>query len=149
MDESGMANVSAEPHYSHEKILIKPLHSAHIVRILNVMRNEPIISTREADMDSANSTSPSAQRITLDLSPSAAAELDRLRALTGLTKTELFRHGFNLLRLYVKAAQEGKELSIIDPSGRERVIQLPIVVRQEDGLWASAKEKTPKAMSST
>jgi hypothetical protein len=67
-------------------------------------------------------------RVTLDLSAEAARELDRLRELTGLTKAELFRHGFNLLRLYVKAAQEGKELCIIEPSGRERVVQLPIVI---------------------
>src|SRR5688572_8103598 len=79
-------------------------------------------------------TATPSQRITLDLSPPAAEELERLRELTGLTKTELFRHAFNLLRLYVKAAQEGKELCIIEPSGRERIVQLPIVVPPEQPL---------------
>jgi hypothetical protein len=69
-------------------------------------------------------------RLTLDLAPDAAQELERLRQLTGLTKAELFRHAFSLLRIYVKAVQEGRELVIIDPTGRERVIQLPIVLTE-------------------
>jgi hypothetical protein len=78
-------------------------------------------------MTAQNTTTP-AQRITLDLSPQTAEELERLRELTGLTKSELFRHAFNLLRLYVRAAESGSEFCTIDTSGRERVIQLPMVV---------------------
>jgi hypothetical protein len=73
------------------------------------------------------------QRVTLDLSVEAARELDRLQNLTGLTKAELFRHAFNLLRLYIKAAQEGKEFCIIDANGRERVVHLPIVIQSGEG----------------
>ena len=83
-------------------------------------------------MNDLDTTAP-VRRVTLDLSPDAARELDRLQTLTGLTKAELFRHAFNLLRLYIKAAQEGKEFCIIDPSGKERVVHLPIVIQGGEG----------------
>ena len=76
----------------------------------------------------ANETenSTAVQKITLDLTPQAAAELERIRDKAGVTKAELFRHAFSLLRIYVKAVEDGQELCIIDPKGKDKVIQLPI-----------------------
>ena len=66
------------------------------------------------------------QKITLELTPQAAVELERIRQLTSATKAELFRHAFSLLRIYVRAAEAGQELTVIDPTGKQKVIQLPL-----------------------
>jgi len=70
-----------------------------------------------------------ARRITIDLNDESASEVERLRELTDLTTAELFRHAFNLIRIYVRSRQQGSDLCIIDPNGRDRVIELPFLVR--------------------
>ncbi|GFO82610.1 MAG: hypothetical protein A49_22370 [Methyloceanibacter sp.] len=79
----------------------------------------------------AASEKTQARRINVDLKPKDVHELDRLRAMTSLTTAELFRHAFNLLRLYVQARREGKDLCIIDPNGKDRLIELPFIVERE------------------
>src|SRR5438876_725186 len=54
------------------------------------------------------------RRVTIDLTPAAASELDRLRNLTGQTTADVFRYALSLFRIYVDAKQRGHELEIVD-----------------------------------
>jgi hypothetical protein len=55
-----------------------------------------------------------ARRVTIDLTPAAASEVDRLRQMTGLTTADIFRHALSLFRIYVDAAVDGKDLELAD-----------------------------------
>lgn len=70
-----------------------------------------------------------ARRVTIDLSDDASDEMERIRASTGLSIANIFRHAFTLLRIYLEAKMERKELRIVDPrKPHEQVrIELPIV----------------------
>jgi hypothetical protein len=73
------------------------------------------------------------RRITVDLTASAGSELARLKKVSGLSTAELFRHAFNLLRLYVAAKDEGNEMYVSDRGGKDRVIELPFLVSRDSG----------------
>jgi hypothetical protein len=60
---------------------------------------------------------PKARRVTIDLTPAAATEVDRLRELTDLTTADIFRHALSLFRIYVDAVREGKELELTSKKG--------------------------------
>ena len=70
------------------------------------------------------------RRVTIDLTPAATSELDRLRGVTGLTTADVFRYALSLFRIYVDAKQREHELEIVDPSGSNRGtrIELPVPV---------------------
>ncbi|QDT66429.1 hypothetical protein [Calycomorphotria hydatis] len=66
-------------------------------------------------------------RLTVDFSPEAAEELNRIKELTGLKNSEVLRYGFALMRMYVDAESQNGELRIVMPdSDTERVIKLPL-----------------------
>ena len=69
-----------------------------------------------------------ARRVTVDLTPAAVQELDRIKKSTGATTADLFRYAFTLLRIYVDEKDRGRELRIVDPSndGIQTRIELPI-----------------------
>lgn len=73
------------------------------------------------------------RRVSFDLSPAIAAELDEMQRITGLKLIELFRHALVLLRIYVHAKTQGKQMIIVDPDAPEDKarIEMPIVVRPE------------------
>ncbi len=73
------------------------------------------------------------RRITVDLNLSATVELDRLKKATGLTTSELFRHAFNLLRVYIRAKRGGGDLCTGKQGKVERIIELPFVVSESEG----------------
>jgi hypothetical protein len=68
------------------------------------------------------------RRVTVDLTNAAAQELDRLRSVTGLTASDLFRHGLALARIYVDAQQRGTELRLVDPAKPDVVTRLELSV---------------------
>jgi hypothetical protein len=70
------------------------------------------------------------RRVTIDLTNAAAAEVDRLREITGLTTADVFRYALSLFRIYVDAKQRDQELRIVDPSDSENNmrIELPVPV---------------------
>ena len=75
-----------------------------------------------------NITKSRGKRVTIELTESAAEELNRIATLAGTSLPDLFRHSISLLRIYVDAKQTGKELAIIDKSGeqiRQLVLPLP------------------------
>lgn len=53
-------------------------------------------------------------RVTIDLTSTAAAEVTRLRAMTGLTTADVFRRALCLFRIYVDAKAAGQEFEIIN-----------------------------------
>jgi hypothetical protein len=81
------------------------------------------------------------RRITIDLTPAAVTELDKLRVLTGLTTADLFRYAFTLLRIYVQAKEEGQEVRLVDPKGGGTTtrLELPITVPVKYGDKAHAR----------
>jgi len=70
------------------------------------------------------------RRVTVDLTPAAAAEVDRLKSITGLTTADIFRHSMSLFRIYVNAKEHEEELRIVNPdnTGVQTRIELPISV---------------------
>ena len=72
----------------------------------------------------------SKRRITVDLNEVAAAEIERLRKLTGLSTADLFRHSITLLRIYVQAKQDEREIRIVDPKDTQDQarLEMPITV---------------------
>lgn len=71
------------------------------------------------------------RRVTIDLTPAAASEVDRLRELTGLTTADLFRNAFSLFRIYVQARERGEEMCIVDPVDNNAIrtrLELPVVL---------------------
>jgi len=57
------------------------------------------------------------RRVTIDLTPAAAEEIDRIAVMVGSTVPEVLRQSFGLFRLYVNAKKEGKVLAVVDPNG--------------------------------
>jgi hypothetical protein len=70
----------------------------------------------------------STRRVSVDLTPPAAAEIDRMRATTGLTTADLFRHAVTLLRIYVIARAEGKEFRVVDPKNPAEQVRLEMCI---------------------
>ena len=70
------------------------------------------------------------KRVSVDLTPAASAEIDRMRATTGLNTADLFRHAITLLRVYLNARLEGKEFRIVDPNnvGDQTRLEMPISI---------------------
>jgi len=70
------------------------------------------------------------RRVTIDLTPSATAEVDRMKELTGLTTADIFRHAISLFRIYVDARAKGDELRVVNPASLnvQTRIELPISV---------------------
>ncbi|MGD0093172.1 MAG: hypothetical protein ABSE73_24935 [Planctomycetota bacterium] len=73
------------------------------------------------------------RRVTIDLAPGAAQEVDRLRSVTGLTTADLFRYALALVRTYVDAQQRGMEVRLVDPAKPDVVtrLELPVIMPRE------------------
>lgn len=67
------------------------------------------------------------RRVTIDLSPQAAGEIDRIKAMLGNTTADIFRHSFSLYRLYVDAKAKGKTMCIIEKDQTLTRIELPMI----------------------
>ena len=82
-----------------------------------------------------NETNPKGRRVTIDLTPAAASEVDRLRATTGLTTADLFRHALSLFRIYVDAKESGQEFELVvaDSSAPNTRIELPLAIQRTGG----------------
>jgi len=83
----------------------------------------------------APSQAAKGRRVTIDLTPAAATEVDRLRNMTGLTTADLFRHALSLFRIYVDVRERGQQLCILDPDKNEihTRLELPVVVSANRG----------------
>ena len=70
------------------------------------------------------------RRVTVDLTPAATEEVDRLKEVTGLTTADIFRHSLSLFRIYVEARQQADELRIVNPASTsvQTRIELPFSV---------------------
>jgi flagellar basal body rod protein FlgF len=70
------------------------------------------------------------RRVTIDLTPAATREVDRLKNLTKLTTADIFRHAMGLFRVYVEAKEQGLEMRIVDPKSikAETRLELPISI---------------------
>jgi hypothetical protein len=85
------------------------------------------------------------RRITIDLTPAATDEVDRLRQITRTTTADLFRNAFSLLRLYIDARSRGQQLCVLDPGDENAArtyIELPIVVKAAKQSRSSTSERS-------
>jgi hypothetical protein len=62
----------------------------------------------------ANPQDVKGRRISIDLTPDAAREVDRLRERLGVTTADLFRYSLHLMHLYVTERDRGKSLYVAD-----------------------------------
>lgn len=78
---------------------------------------------------------PKGRRVTIDLTPTAAAEVTRLRDVTGLTTADVFRHALSLFRIYVDAKTSGQEFEVVDGAGTKPTtrIELPLAIQKTGG----------------
>lgn len=85
--------------------------------------------------EDTNQTEAKGRRVTIDLTPQAAREVDRLRSKVGLTTADMFRHALSLFRIYVEAKGRGEELCLLNPAKSELKtrIELPIIVSPPQG----------------
>lgn len=92
------------------------------------------------------------RRVTIDLTPAATREVDRLRRITGATTADLFRNAMTLLRIYIQAEIEGKDLRVLDPKhGQVQTrLVLPLHIELEEaerdatGSGTTAKSATTR-----
>lgn len=68
-----------------------------------------------------------ARRVTIDLTEDTSQEMERIRASTGLSIANIFRHAFTLLRIYLDAKAERKELRIVDPKKPHEQVRIELV----------------------
>jgi hypothetical protein len=69
------------------------------------------------------------RRVSIDLTPAATVEVDRLREATQLSTADLFRYALHLLRIYVDERQRGNSLYTAradNPSETQTRIELPL-----------------------
>ena len=81
-------------------------------------------------MDNKRKTIEKGHRYTLDLTPGAAEEVNRICNMFDLKITELFRYSLLLMRIYGDAVVEGKQMRLVsrDNPHEIRVVELPLFV---------------------
>ncbi len=68
------------------------------------------------------------RRCTIDLTPGAAEEVDRICKIFDLGIKELFQYSLLLMRIYTDATMEGKQMRLVsrkDPN-KIQVVELPL-----------------------
>ena len=68
------------------------------------------------------------RRVTIDLTPAAAEEVEQIAELVGTSVPDLFRQSFSLFRLYVNAKREGEYLAVISKDNPSRIRQLELAL---------------------
>ena len=75
------------------------------------------------------------RRVTIDLSPAATEEIERIAAEVGTSVPAVFRQSFGLFRLYVQAMKAGQRMIIEDPKDvserRQIELVMPNNIREE------------------
>ena len=59
-------------------------------------------------------TYPDGRRCTIDLTPAAAEEVDRICNMFDLKISDLFRYSLLLMRIYADATREGKQMRLVN-----------------------------------
>jgi len=68
------------------------------------------------------------RRYTIDLTPAAAEEVERIQKMFSLNIKDVFRFGLLLIRLYADAVRDKEEIQIVNPEKPNvvKVIKLPL-----------------------
>lgn len=71
---------------------------------------------------------PDGRRCTVDLTPAAAQEVDRICGMFSLKIADLFRYSLLLMRIYADAVQEGKQMRLVNRKDPHeiQVVELPL-----------------------
>ena len=85
-----------------------------------------------------------AKRCTIDLTTSAASEVERMQNIFDLSVADVFRYSLVLLSTYADAVSAGKDFSTIDPKNPQdyQIIKLPMFrnVSKSDNTAKDSKE---------
>ena len=88
-------------------------------------------------------TYPDGRRCTIDLTPAAAEEVDRICNMFDLKISDLFRYSLLLMRIYADATREGKQMRLVnrkDPN-EIQVVELPLFGRSRTHRSSVSGEK--------
>lgn len=89
-------------------------------------------------------TYPEGRRCTIDLTPAAAEEVDRICNIFGLKISDLFRYSLLLMRIYGDAVIDGKQMRLVsrkDPN-EVQVIEMPLFTSQSRNRKSLVSEQT-------
>ena len=78
--------------------------------------------------DYAESASQPKQRYTIDVTQGAANEVTRIKKMFDLSITDVFKFSLSLMRIYVDAVSQKKEMHVVDPQnpGIMTIVKLPL-----------------------
>jgi len=89
------------------------------------------------------------KRCTIDLTTSAASEVERLQSIFDLSVADVFRYSLVLMSTYADTVSAGRDLSTIDPKNPQdyHIIKLPMfrnVSRSDNSVKDSRKAELSK-----
>ncbi len=78
--------------------------------------------------DNRGSESQPKQRYTIDVTQGAANEVTRIKKMFDLSITDVFKFSLSLMRIYVDAVSQKKEIHVVDPQnpGVMTIVKLPL-----------------------
>lgn len=97
--------------------------------------------------ENMNKTQTQGRRCTIDLTPAAAQELDRICVAFNLKISELFRYSLLLMRIYRDAVLEGKQMRLVsrtDPN-EIQVVELPLFAIPSNSAESAKAEEANDA----
>jgi hypothetical protein len=103
-------------------------------------------------MAEASNQNDKGRRCTIDLTPAASAEVDRICGIFELKIVDLFRYSLLLMRIYADAVREGKQMRLVsrkDPT-EIQVVELPLFAgpaTQEAGSGSGVESNAERARS--
>lgn len=68
------------------------------------------------------------KRVTIDMSESMKAEIDRVASIGNLSIAQIMRLSVKLLILYIEARACGKQFVIVDPKRPDETVKLEVIL---------------------
>ncbi len=97
------------------------------------LKGDKAVDSNTNKMDNKKKTNEKGHRYTLDLTPGASEEVNRICKMFDLKIAELFRYSLLLMRIYGDAMVEGKQMRLVsrDNPNEIRVVELPLFLSQK------------------
>jgi hypothetical protein len=79
-------------------------------------------------MAEASNENKKGRRCTIDLTPAASVEVDRICTMFDLKIVDMFRYSLLLMRIYAEAVEQGRQMRLVNPDNPSeiQVIELPL-----------------------
>ena len=94
-----------------------------------LQENPNVVMAQSPSSKNASRPKPEFRRCTIDLTPRASDEVERIKMMFGITMADVFRLSLVLMRIYADAVAERKEVHVVDPKKPNlvRVIELGVL----------------------